>query len=166
QSPKCGNGNNPLDKTAARLILETLSGRLPLEGGEAGSARPSIRAMGRGEETEPLPQPRRRSATEGGAARERTLILDIETQKSAEEVGGWQNIAAMKLALAVTYNDVSAQFKTYHEKDVDRLLLDLVMADKVVGYNIDRFDLVVLKAYTDWDLSRIRTCDMLADIYR
>src|SRR5439155_8813411 len=85
QSPKCGNGNNPLDKTAARLILETLSGRLPLEGGEAGSARPSIRAMGRGEETEPLPQPRRRSATEGGAARERTLILDIETQKSAEE---------------------------------------------------------------------------------
>jgi DEAD/DEAH box helicase domain-containing protein len=72
----------------------------------------------------------------------------------------------MKLALAVTYNEVTAQFKVYREEDVDRLLLDLVMADRVVGYNVDRFDIPVLGAYSDWDLSRIRTFDMLADIYR
>jgi DEAD/DEAH box helicase domain-containing protein len=45
-------------------------------------------------------------------------------------------------------------------------LLDLVMADRVVGFNIDRFDLEVLSAYTEWDLGRIRTLDMLAEIHR
>jgi DEAD/DEAH box helicase domain-containing protein len=209
QSPRCGNGNNPLDKAAALLILETLSGQRPLPAADAGGpaagadgpaavrARPAAiipfptavspmpegparrktidpargpaaprQAMGRGEEWEPAPAPRRRGGPEGGAAREQTLVFDLETQRSAEEVGGWSNIVDMKLALAVTYNVVSAQFKTYLEKDVDRLLVDLVMADRVVGYNIDRFDLLVLKAYTEWDLSRIRTCDLLADIYR
>jgi len=122
--------------------------------------------MGRGEESEPNPTPRRRGSSEGTPGREQTLFFDLETQRSAEEVGGWQNVGAMKLALAVTYNDVTSQFRTYHEKDVERLLLDLAMADRVIGYNIDRFDLQVLKAYTDWNLDRIRTFDMLADIYR
>src|SRR6185503_7539295 len=77
-----------------------------------------------------------------------TLFFDLETQKSAEEVGGWQNIAAMKIALAVTYDERSGRFRTYHEKDVNDLLLDLLTADRVVGYNIDRFDIEVLRGYT------------------
>ncbi len=194
QSPKCGNGNNPLDKGAARLILDTLTSRRPLPllpfgaekrsttrkapgpalqepagappAGTTVSRRPAVQAMGRGEESEPLPSPRSRGGRDRAPKREPTLFFDLETQKSAEEVGGWKNISEMKLALAVTYNDISSQFRTYREEDVDRLLLDLVMADRVIGYNIDRFDLIVLKKYTDWDLTRVRTFDMLADIYR
>jgi len=185
QSPKCGNGNNPLDKDAALAIAEML-----LEGDPGGESEnrglaihpvredtaaprtdtpplpPPRRLMGRGDEHEPLPTPVRRGSSGLGPAGELTLILDVETQRSAEEVGGWQNIPDMKLALAVTYNQVTSEFKTHLEKDVDRLLLDLAMADRVIGYNIDRFDLPVLRAYTQWDLSRIRTFDMLADIYR
>ncbi|MGH9750172.1 MAG: ribonuclease H-like domain-containing protein, partial [Candidatus Polarisedimenticolia bacterium] len=135
--------------------------------GRTVTARTGVRVMGTGSDSEPSPQPRRRSGAEGGTpAREQVLFFDLETQRSAEEVGGWDRISDMKLALAVTYNDTTSEFRTYHEKDVDRLLLDLVMADRVVGYNIDRFDLQVLKGYTTWDLSRIRTSDMLADIYR
>jgi DEAD/DEAH box helicase domain-containing protein len=186
QSPKCGNGNNPLDKRAAidiaRLLLEgrasrdeTISGPPALRvvapavaatREETSARRPPISLMGRGSENEPVPTPVRRGAGGSAPGRELTLFLDVETQKSAEEVGGWQNIPDMKLALAVTYNAVTSQFKTYAEKDEDRLLLDLVMADRVIGYNIDRFDLGVLKAYTQWDLSRIHTFDLLADIYR
>jgi DEAD/DEAH box helicase domain-containing protein len=191
QSPKCGNGNSPLDKEAARMILDVLAGRRPLEEPKVGAIAsgesrlhdrekasgmipgpapadggPVVRVMGRGEEAEPPPAPRSRDRRERPPAREPTIFFDLETQKSAEEVGGWGNVSAMKLALAVTYNDVSAQFKVYREEDVDRLLLDLVMADRVIGYNIDRFDIVVLSAYSDWDLSRIHTFDMLADIYR
>ena len=164
QSPKCGNGNNPLDKEAAALVLETILGRHALEGAEDAPPR-RIQVMGRGEEGEPVPGPRRR-AGESQPGRITTLYFDVETQKSAEEVGGWENIAAMKLALAVTFNDVSSQFRTFHEKDVNELLLDLLTADRVVGYNIDRFDITVLKGYTDRDLSRIRTLDMMADVYR
>ncbi len=193
QSPKCGNGNNPLDKQAALLIAlalleggalveEALPGppavrrqppvigapraEIPAPRAKTPAGRTPLRLMGGGFEHEPLPTPVRRGS--GGAApgQELTLFLDVETQKSADEVGGWQNVADMKLALAVTYNAVTSQFKTYAEKDVDGLLLDLVMADRVIGYNIDRFDMAVLKAYTQWNLARIRTFDMLADIYR
>ena len=162
QSPKCGNGNQPLDKESAALVLEMLVGRVPVAAD--GPGRPVILAMGKGGEDEPAPAPRRRG--EGPPARLATLFFDLETQKSAEEVGGWQNLAAMKLALAVTFNDLTGRFKTYFEKDVNELFLDLLTADRVVGYNIDRFDLPVLAGYTDRDLTRVRTLDMLADIYR
>jgi DEAD/DEAH box helicase domain-containing protein len=35
-----------------------------------------------------------------------------------------------------------------------------------VGFNIERFDLRVLSAYTDWDLRRIRTLDLHAELHR
>jgi DEAD/DEAH box helicase domain-containing protein len=175
QSPKCGNGNQPLDKESAAFVLEALVGRAEVDAGPpppapvplppAPGAPPVGLVLGRGDEHEPTPTPRRRGGEGGAAARVTTLFFDLETQKSAEEVGGWQNIAAMKMALCVTFNDVTGQFRTYHEKDVTELLLDLLTADRVVGYNIDRFDLGVLRGYTDRDLSRIRTLDMLADIY-
>jgi DEAD/DEAH box helicase domain-containing protein len=93
------------------------------------------------------------------------LVFDLETQLSADEVGGWQNIPRMRLALAVIYDVERGCYRTYYEADVDRLLLDLVMADRVIGFNLDRFDLPVLSAYTEWDLTRIRTFDLLADIH-
>jgi DEAD/DEAH box helicase domain-containing protein len=158
QSPKCGNGNQPLDKEAALLVLETLLGRVPLPAG-----RPRV-APSRAVEPVPVTPP---SPVEPQPAPEvpAALFFDLETQKSAEEVGGWQNIAAMKVALAVTYDDRTGRFRTYHEKDLNDLLLDLLTADRVIGYNIDRFDLEVLRGYGR-DLSRVRTRDMMADVYR
>jgi DEAD/DEAH box helicase domain-containing protein len=96
----------------------------------------------------------------------RVVFFDVETQRSAAEVGGWRNIRDMRLALAVVYDVRRNTSRTYFERDVDRLLLDLVMADCVIGYNSERFDLTVLSAYGDWDLGRIRSFDMLRDIRR
>ena len=93
------------------------------------------------------------------------MIFDLETQRSADDVGGWKNIHRMGLALAVAYDVEREAYRTYHEADVDRLLLDLVMADRVVGFNIDRFDLDVLSAYTRWDLAKVRTLDLLSEIH-
>ena len=182
QSPSCGNGNKPLDKLAARRVLELVLGLAPLEHapavepetieatdvpepprGSLPAGRHGIRRAGNVEntatETAPalLPPPGSREATA-----ERLLILDVETQRGAAEVGGWNRTDRMGLALAVVYDVSRRSYRTYFEADVHRLLLDLVMADRVVGFNIDRFDLGVLGGYTEWDLGRVRTLDMLA----
>ena len=96
----------------------------------------------------------------------RSLVFDLETQRSAAEVGGWGIASQMGLALAVVYDVARDAYRTYYEADVDRLLLDLALADRVVGFNIDRFDLAVLSGYTERDLGRIRTLDLLAEIHK
>src|SRR5206468_168701 len=91
----------------------------------------------------------------------KVLFFDVETRRSAADVGGWERIRDMGLALAVVLDVGRDRFSTYFEKDVERLVLELVMADSVIGYNSDRFDLAVLSGYGDWNLSRIRSVDML-----
>lgn len=101
-----------------------------------------------------------------GEFAERVVVFDLETRRAASEVGGWGRIERMGLALAVVYDVSLDRYTTYREPDVDRLLLDLVMADRVVGFNVDGFDLRVLAPYTPWDLARIRTFDLLSDLRR
>ena len=72
----------------------------------------------------------------------------------------------MGLALGVVYDVQRHCYRTYFEADVDKLLVDLLSADRVVGFNIDRFDLPVLTGYTEADLTRISTLDMLSEVNR
>ena len=95
----------------------------------------------------------------------KTIVFDVETQHTADEVGGWGNIRDMRLAVAVTYDTVVDVYRDYTEQDADRLIATLRGADLVVGYNVLRFDYEVLSAYTEDSLSDLPTVDMLQDLY-
>jgi DEAD/DEAH box helicase domain-containing protein len=94
------------------------------------------------------------------------LVLDIETQLTADEVGGWDNIKDMRLAVAVTYNAAADVYNTYYEDDAQQLVSDLRQAGLIIGYNLHRFDYTVLRAYTDDPLQDLPTVDMLLDLYQ
>ncbi len=94
------------------------------------------------------------------------VVLDLETQRTADEVGGWHNIRDMALAVAVTYSPADDVYRDYTEKDVDLLIAALRGADLVVGYNVLRFDYEVLRRYTTERLEQLPTLDMLDDLYR
>ena len=174
QSPRCGNGNKPLDKMAALTVLRVLLGEREVDlttasdlAVEPAVLRPSrTHGITRGVPVtvEPRGEPRVELPAPDGAGH--VLVFDLETQRSAEDVGGWGFASKMGLALAVVYDVTREAYRTYYEADVDRLLLDLAFADRVVGFNIDRFDLAVLSGYTDRDLARIRTLDLLAEIHK
>jgi DEAD/DEAH box helicase domain-containing protein len=89
------------------------------------------------------------------------VYFDLETQKSAEEVGGWDKISLMRLSVAVTYNTAQGAYRIYGEKQVDDLIKELQRADLVVGFNNLRFDYEVLHGYTTLDLRQLPTLDML-----
>jgi DEAD/DEAH box helicase domain-containing protein len=89
------------------------------------------------------------------------VYFDLETQKSAEEVGGWDKIGQMGMSIGVTYSTNRGGYAIYGEKQVDDLIRELQRADLVVGFNNLRFDYEVLHGYTTLDLRQLPTLDML-----
>jgi len=92
------------------------------------------------------------------------VYFDLETQKSADEVGGWDKIRDMRMSIGVTYSTERGDYRIYGEKDVDELLTELQRADVVVGFNNLGFDYEVLHGYTILDLRQLPTLDMLVEI--
>ena len=94
------------------------------------------------------------------------VYFDLETQKSAEEVGGWNNIHEMRMSCGVTYSTQRGSYKIYAEKNVDELITELLRADLVVGFNNLRFDYEVLHVYSVLDLRQVPTLDMLIELQK
>jgi DEAD/DEAH box helicase domain-containing protein len=94
------------------------------------------------------------------------VYFDLETQKSAEEVGGWDQISKMRMSVAVTYSTARGDYRIYGEKQVNDLVGELQRADLVVGFNQLRFDYEVLHGYTPLDLRQIPTLDMLVELQK
>jgi DEAD/DEAH box helicase domain-containing protein len=92
------------------------------------------------------------------------VYFDLETQQSAEEVGGWDKISAMRMSVGVTYGTARGEYRIYGERDVEELIRELQRADLVVGFNILRFDYEVLHGYTALDLTQVPTLDMLVHL--
>jgi DEAD/DEAH box helicase domain-containing protein len=92
------------------------------------------------------------------------VYFDLETQKSAAEVGGWHNKRAMKMSLGVTYSTQRGTYEIYRENEVDALLQELQRADRVIGYNVIDFDFEVLGAYSVFDLSQVPVLDLMRDV--
>jgi hypothetical protein len=92
------------------------------------------------------------------------VYFDLETQKSAEDVGGWNNISRMGMSIGVTYSTARGDYCIYGENRVDDLIRELQRADLVVGFNNLRFDYEVLHGYTPMDLRQLPTLDMLVEL--
>ncbi len=150
-SPKCGSGNKPLDKDAARLISEALLDPDLLK--KFGSVVPP------GEISSFV------SPDIGMSKRNyRIAYLDLETQKLASEVGGWHNKHLMRVSVAVLYDEEREDFLVFYESDLDELFNVITSYELIVGFNIKRFDYSVLSSYTTIDLSSLPTFDILEEI--
>jgi len=94
------------------------------------------------------------------------VYFDLETQKSADEVGGWDRIRDMRMSIGVTYNTARGGYRIYAERHVNDLIAELQRADLVVGFNSLRFDYEVLHGYTVMDLRQLPTMDMLVELQK
>lgn len=155
-SPKCGSGNRPIDKAGAIFLLKTLISAT------ASPASPSIRetmVVGEKKAADDVP-----TVKESMPAAIRYGVLDIETQLSAQEVGGWHHASRMRVSCAVLYDSQSDNFFEFVEGQVPMLLDHLQQLDRVIGFNIKRFDYRVLSAYTELDFRNISTLDILEKV--
>ena len=93
------------------------------------------------------------------------VYFDLETRRTANDVGGWDKKRDMGMSIGVTYSTATGEYSIYREESVDGLVDQLRRADLVVGYNIVHFDYEVLMGYTVLDLpSQLPTLDMILDV--
>ncbi len=92
------------------------------------------------------------------------VYFDLETQKSAEEVGGWHRVRDMRMSVGVTYSTGRGGYRIYSERQVNDLIEELRRADLVVGFNHLRFDYEVLHGYTVLDLTQVPALDLLVEL--
>jgi DEAD/DEAH box helicase domain-containing protein len=93
-------------------------------------------------------------------------VFDVETQRSAQEVGGWHRADLMGISCAVVYDSKSETFFEYLEDQVPLLIEHLKKFDLVIGFNIKRFDFHVLGGYSDFDFRELQTIDILEDVHK
>lgn len=93
------------------------------------------------------------------------VYFDLETQQTANDVGGWDRKDRMGMSIGVTYSTASGEYRIFSEKNADALVDQIRRADLVVGYNLINFDYQVLNQYTILDLAEcVPTLDLMVDL--
>ena len=154
-SPKCGSGNRPIDKSCALYLLEQMA-----RPSAAGARSRTRRAVA------PVPPPARIIPPPVLSGDIRFGVFDIETQRSAAEVGGWHRADRMGISCVVLYDSATDTYDAFLENRVAAFIRRLSDFDLVVGFNNKRFDNQVLAGYSDADLSRLPTLDILEEVHK
>lgn len=92
------------------------------------------------------------------------IVLDIETQNLFSDVGGKENLTKLLLSVVGVYSYVDSSFLTFTEKELPAFENLLKETDLIIGFNINHFDLPVLKKYLSIDLTKIPTLDIMAEV--
>lgn len=93
-----------------------------------------------------------------------TLVIDLETKKSFAEVGGEKNITELGISIAGVYSYNKDVFTGLEEHELPILEAMLENTACVIGFNINHFDIPVLKPYIKGrSLERISVIDLYED---
>jgi DEAD/DEAH box helicase domain-containing protein len=90
------------------------------------------------------------------------LVIDVETQKLVQEVGGWDHVDQLGISIACAYDSKTDQFLAYRENELKNLI-ELCEERLVVGYNIRGFDIPVMAPY-GLDSRKLDVFDIMYDL--
>lgn len=172
-SPKCGSGNRPLDKAGALFLISRLirgesdarCGAVPEHSFDAPAPCASDSPVG----TKELMDKAELAESAGADAGRRVrpvcgpvMVFDVETRRSAAEVGGWNHADRMGVSVAVVWD--GGDFRAFRQEELPAMFALLRRAGLVVGFNSLRFDYQVLQPFADFALRSLPTLDLLQEL--
>lgn len=93
----------------------------------------------------------------------RIITFDIETANWISETG-W-DAADLEIAVVAIHDSQMDAYSCFLASELSQLWKILEGTDVLVGYNSDHFDIPLLNKYYPGDLSRIRSVDLMKEIY-
>lgn len=97
---------------------------------------------------------------------DRKIVLDLETQKSFDDVGGGRNLQLLKVSVVGIYDYSDGEYKAFEEQEIPRLEEILRKTALIIGFNIKRFDFPVLQPYLSLDLGKVPYLDIMEEFVR
>ena len=95
----------------------------------------------------------------------RVVTFDIETANWMDETGSGDP-ADLSVAVVGIHDSKTNTLTSFLEHELPRLWEILERTDLLVGYNSDHFDIPLLNKYYPGDLTRIRSLDLMQEVYR
>ncbi len=125
--------------------------------GQSAGAPESVEAAEPVYEPEPL-KPRQKKVYPGPV-----MVFDVETRRSAKEVGGWNYADRMGVSVCVCWD--GEKYRSYAQEELGEMFALWKTAGLIVGFNSSRFDMRVLQPFCPYFLSDLPHLDLLRDIY-
>lgn len=93
------------------------------------------------------------------------IVLDLETKKTFDEVGGHHNSDKLGVSVVGVYSYAREQYRTFREEAFGELKEWLEAADLIIGFNSKHFDFTVLQPYyPKFDLRKLPHLDILEEV--
>jgi DEAD/DEAH box helicase domain-containing protein len=92
------------------------------------------------------------------------VVFDLETQRSFQDVGGRTGMRQLGMSVGVVYSFLDDSFRSFFEREADRLIDHLRSADLVIGFNLLGFDYEVLKGYREFTVEEMPTLDIMVNL--
>jgi len=94
----------------------------------------------------------------------REITFDIETANVLPSLAR-QDVTRLDLAVVAIHDSATGEFSSYTQEELPKLWPIIEKADTLIGFNSDSFDIPLLNKYYPGDLARIRSIDLLVEVY-
>lgn len=94
----------------------------------------------------------------------RKITFDIETRNLFSDVGK-NDPTLLDISVVCAHDSETDKYTSYTEENLHKLWPLIEHADMLIGYNSDHFDIPLLNKYYPGDLTKMRSLDIMKEIY-
>ena len=91
------------------------------------------------------------------------IVLDLETQRTFDEVGG-RNYQDLLVSVVGVYRYDTDSYECFLQQDLPRLENLLIDCELIIGFNHRKFDMPVLQRYLKLDTTQLPLLDLMENI--
>lgn len=100
----------------------------------------------------------------GAHMKDKRVVLDLETKRTFDDVGGRNNLDKLGISVVGLYQYENDTYTAFLEKDFGTLQNVLIDSSLIVGFNHIGFDMPVLQPYLSVDVNTLPCFDIMVDL--